>query len=61
MSRNSTEAAPKVQAKQLESATPFEELEEEPELQSQHDQPKFVDPGSLQNLHDISSPMYVFL
>lgn len=57
MSRNSTEVAPKVQAKQLESAAPFEELEKNPELQSQHDQPKVMNPGSLKELHDISSPL----
>ncbi len=57
MSRNSTEVAPKVQAKQLESAAPFEDLDKEPELQSKHDQPKVLDTGNLQDMHDISSPM----
>lgn len=54
MSRNSTETAPIVNAKKIETTTPFGKLNQENELQSHHDQPKVVDHGELQ---DISSPM----
>lgn len=55
MSRNSTEIAPKVRADNIQKETPFNEGDEG--LQSQEEQPKVL---QKENLHDISSPMYVY-
>lgn len=55
MSRNSTEIAPIVRADNIQKETPFDMGDEA--IQSREEQPKVL---QKENLHDISSPMYVY-